>query len=98
MSIVSTFVALGACGGDGGSPYYDPDSLQGDYCEGVDDYFDWGEPGSLHAVPFALPIAVAVALGLIGVQRRRGRFLVRAGSALAALPVLHVLVAYLLPG
>jgi hypothetical protein len=98
-----TVVALGivgvaACGGDGGTPYYDPDSPQGFYCEGAGDYFDWGEPGALAALPFAAPIVLAGAVGLAGVRRRSPRFLVVAGAILLSLPLLHVLAALALPG
>jgi hypothetical protein len=92
------FVGLTACGGDGGPPYYNPDSLQGFYCEGASDYFHWGEPGSLAALPFIAPVALLVLVGAVGVRRRSPRFLVAAGAALLGLPVLHVLAALLLPG
>ena len=91
------FVGLAACGGDGGTPYYDPDSLQGFYCEGASHYFDWGEPGNLAALPFAAPVVLIILVGAVGVRWRSPRFLVAAGAALLGLPILHVLAALLLP-
>jgi hypothetical protein len=89
---------LTACGGDGGTPYFDPASAQGLYCEGVHDYFGWGEPGNLAALPYVAPIALVLAVGAVGIRRRSPRYLLIAGAALLFLPVLHVLVATLLPG
>jgi hypothetical protein len=91
-------VGTGPCGGDGGTPYYDPASPQGDYCEGVRDFFSWGEPGALHALPFLLPSVTPIAIGLVGVWRRSARLLKVGALVLVLALLVHLTLAFLLPG
>ena len=86
------------CGGDGGTPYYDPASPQGGYCETVGDYWSWGEPGALHAVPFLLPIVIPIAIGVVGVWRRSAPVLKRGAIALSVASLLYLIVPFVLPG
>jgi hypothetical protein len=95
---VLVIVGLGPCGGDGGTPYYDPASQQGDYCEGVSDFFGWGEPGALHALPFFVPTVLPIAIGVVGVWRQSARLLVGAASVLSVASLLHLTLAFALPG
>jgi hypothetical protein len=91
-------VRAGPCGGDGGTPYYDPASPQGGYCEGVHDFFSWGEPGALHALPFLLPTVTPIAIGVVGVWRRSTRLLKVGALVLVVAVFAHLTVAFLLPG
>ena len=101
--LLATTSALGlvgatACGGDGGTPYYEPSSPRGSYCEGVDDYFGWGEPGALAVLPYAAPIVLALAVGAYGVRHESRRLLVAAGAVFLGLTVFHLVVPFALPG
>jgi len=95
---VIAIVGLGTCGGDGGTPYAERGSPRDDYCNRLGDYWEWGEPGNLHAVPFLIPLLVPVVIGIVGVWRRSARFLAGAAIALACFSVAYLMVPYALPG
>jgi hypothetical protein len=90
--------ASAPCGGDGGSPYAAPASPAGQYCRGVEGYFESGEPGELTtALVYLSPVALLVALGAIAVWLRSARLMLAMGTLAFAALVPHVALAFSLP-
>jgi hypothetical protein len=81
----------GPCGDAGqriGSP-------RNSYCKGVHDYWGWT---GLHAVPMLLPIAVLVAIGLVGVSLRHTTLLKWSSIVFAISSLLYLVIPRVLSG
>ena len=88
VAVVTVFfellaLGLGACGGEGGSPYAAHDSAQGHVC----DFLDRGGMALVTAVQIAALVAAGVALVLWARRRVSGRLAVVCAVAAALLPL-----------
>ena len=88
VAVVTVFVellamGLGACGGEGGSPYAAHDSAQGHVC----DVLDRGGMALVMAVEIAALVAAGVVIALWARRRAGGRLAVAYAVAASLLPL-----------
>jgi hypothetical protein len=88
--VTGLMLFLGSCGGDGGEPFYDPDSTLGHFCTS-------GWPDPLFASTFFGSLACAVGFGIAATIRRSWNLLMLGLGTWLALVLVPFLIVISLP-